>query len=545
MTTKLGRVLALTGLLAALAWCAGCGERRGAHSAAQSVPGDNGEKPAAQQQAAPKDAPMAGCARIFEDRTGEARKLLDAGKTNESLAVLRRTFYEFDEGRSMAFSEMIGGLLRAGLTNEARGRVISSAGRDAALTWVGFRAAHRHFSEAKQLAVVVDWWEQLLRADMPRESLPWVYSSYMDACMAGDCQDKVVSAVSDSLARCAPIQARRLTLKAVQILLSGNRRDIADKVLATVESSPAAAAGGELDGLAILVRAELLAYGKEWGALVELLKTQADRIQDDDWSAKLAAACRGATGEYATVAEDAAEFALRQLKDKPHSRATAAREWVRAAVQRKAMDAAMGRIEALQTVDVSTDVRWGVYREAFYQIMEQEGPAAAHRIVAAGEAILSGMTAVQDKSELMCMLLDASFMTSDFDAALSLVGRGIPDKTEEWHKLVTAKLEAHRALAAGNGKLAVEKFREFMTLLSRSEDDAQTDPATSERVPNAAVLGLNAKRIGDILRGMGDAQGSGSAYAEARSHYEAALATLPKDSSVRPRIEKEMAEVGN
>jgi len=57
------------------------------------------------------------------------------------------------------------------------------------------------------------------------------------------------------------------------------------------------------------------------------------------------------------------------------------------------------------------------------------------------------------------------------------------------------------------------------------------------------VLGFNAKRIGDILAGLGDRAGALEAYAEARKYYDQALAAALPGSAEARQIEEERKAV--
>jgi predicted negative regulator of RcsB-dependent stress response len=58
------------------------------------------------------------------------------------------------------------------------------------------------------------------------------------------------------------------------------------------------------------------------------------------------------------------------------------------------------------------------------------------------------------------------------------------------------------------------------------------------------ILGLNAKRIGDILTGAGDKAEAAKAYAEAREYYQKALKEFP-DVTTREnqKIQKQIAGI--
>jgi predicted negative regulator of RcsB-dependent stress response len=57
------------------------------------------------------------------------------------------------------------------------------------------------------------------------------------------------------------------------------------------------------------------------------------------------------------------------------------------------------------------------------------------------------------------------------------------------------------------------------------------------------ILGRNARRIGDILASIPDAEAAAQAYAEARGCYEKAVAKLKDQPAARQIAEQEMARI--
>ena len=57
------------------------------------------------------------------------------------------------------------------------------------------------------------------------------------------------------------------------------------------------------------------------------------------------------------------------------------------------------------------------------------------------------------------------------------------------------------------------------------------------------VLGLNARRIGDIMAGAGDEKVANESYEESRKYYEKALADVKPDSKEADVIRAEVAKI--
>ena len=93
-----------------------------------------------------------------------------------------------------------------------------------------------------------------------------------------------------------------------------------------------------------------------------------------------------------------------------------------------------------------------------------------------------------------------------------------------------AKIHAHIEMQKGNSREAVRYLREFMGYIAK-QDRMEIDPVNNCRVSNEMILGLNAKRIGDLLVKAGDPTGAREAYHESRGYYTKALTTFPDVSS--------------
>ena len=117
-------------------------------------------------------------------------------------------------------------------------------------------------------------------------------------------------------------------------------------------------------------------------------------------------------------------------------------------------------------------------------------------------------------------MLDMCFMVEDYGRALEMLEKGFSEHDEEWHKMSTAKVRAHKALVEKDYDAAVKYFREFMGSLG--EDDV-VDPVTSITFSHATLMGNNEKRIGDILTEAGKTDEAAKAYATADEWYAKAL----------------------
>jgi tetratricopeptide (TPR) repeat protein len=148
----------------------------------------------------------------------------------------------------------------------------------------------------------------------------------------------------------------------------------------------------------------------------------------------------------------------------------------------------------------------------------------------------------ETRNTLKTMVLDASFVSDDYDSALDILRQGIADRDESWHLMAISKVEAHKALKEERPRDAVKHFREFMAAFSAAKDEITSDPVTGVIFSREMILGRNAKRIGDIYKEIPDDEAATKAYAEARGYYQKALAA-EQDREAIKIINQELSEV--
>jgi tetratricopeptide (TPR) repeat protein len=155
------------------------------------------------------------------------------------------------------------------------------------------------------------------------------------------------------------------------------------------------------------------------------------------------------------------------------------------------------------------------------------------------DGLLAQAPSDAEKASLRGMIMDSCFRLEDYERTLRLLDQGVPGQDEQWHKMMINKVKAHLALKEGRKQEAVDRFRAFMEYI-RTQAMDQTDPVTGNRITKEEILGLNAKRIGDILASMGQDEDARAMYKSARESYQAAL----ERTSPGPEYDRIQAELG-
>jgi tetratricopeptide (TPR) repeat protein len=160
-----------------------------------------------------------------------------------------------------------------------------------------------------------------------------------------------------------------------------------------------------------------------------------------------------------------------------------------------------------------------------------------------GKRISKGELTEADQIRIKILMFDGAFLMDDYDAVLTALLEGVPERDEDWHEMAINKVSAHKALKEGNIDEAIKRFREFMEVTDRTWKDAQVDPSTRIRHSREMIMGFNARRIGNILKEAGRAEEAGKAYREAVDYYEAALEQAEPDSPEHRKIVSDLGEI--
>ncbi|GEM_PF-5836057 len=226
-------------------------------------------------------------------------------------------------------------------------------------------------------------------------------------------------------------------------------------------------------------------------------------------------------------------------------RKAAARIWIRNIRDRKDVPGMAARLAALREKGFP-DAFVASQMETVYSEFIGMGDAQSQaRVYALFEAILKDAGDEDLKRRVAAYLLDIGFFLEKYAESLALVESGIFREDERVASgELASKIKGHLALQQGRIDDAVRHFREFMTLIGKRMSGRQMDPLDNTWVTRDMVLGLNAKRIGDILGGAGRAQDAAKAYGEAREYYEKALKDFPdKESKEHRKIQASLSAI--
>ena len=509
---------------------AGCGRR----TPAPAAPAPEGATVETAAETPPEEDPVA---RILR----QADEALMNGATNEALDTLQAAMDDpaLAEGRQSLFNGLIRFLLLTGQVDEARTRMLEAYRSDAALAVGGLGLVYGHLMEQGNLAEVVAWTETVLAIPALPEEVRLSMREWNLLAHVAQRNDTRMLEIVAQLVHDAPAgNAMGLLSRAIDALFEQKRPQAVEKVLLQMGKVVTSDAGTQ--HLLLGTRIRLMAVQDDWDTLKTALPAAAAKLPDADLQRLLRQVLPLAGGSGKPGISDAlCELIIGASRDKPQSFVVAGRQWVDNAMA--ADKAALPvRLDRLQQAGFPIRQICSLYMRYFYDVIDE--PAIVEAMKQLGSRIAPLAEDDETRNYIRTMVLDASFVLEDYATALNILTAGIAGRDAAWHAMAISKVKAHQALKEQRPRDAVKYFREFMATVATAKEDDTSDPATGVVHSREMILGRNAKRIGDILKGMqpSDTDNAAKAYAEAKGYYEKALAR-EQDPAATALIRQEMA----
>lgn len=483
-------------------------------------------------------------ASVYQKSVAEAQRLVEQGETNKAVSVLLKLLDDdqFKGYRSNLLSSVLQLQLSGGdiagaqvLFRRVADRDLASASSRVGLI-EGALAAQQRYDE---LAA----WCTLLQSYRFEEGIIVNLADYhFRALEAGGKASEIPVALAVYLSRVKMGLALPMAQGQFGLALAAGRWADAGKIVAFVEKLISDApellvvvAGMKVDlWLACGDRAAADAYVRK--TIDQLPNGSVVGILNAVWDADLKAGDTDA-------AENLAGFVMENVKGRPPVREAAGSVWIKIAAQRAPTPELVRRLVALKDIGYSPSFIVDEVGTVYAKLLDQGTKEDFASLYALCEGFYAGTQNEELRRSLVGMLLDLSFYLEKYEAALKWAETGMKEQDKEETAMLTCKIKAHIALQKGQTQEAVRNFRVFMEYVARDTRD-DVDPVDKTMVTKDMILGLNAKRIGDILAGTGDKTEAAKAYAEARDYYKKALEMFPDVTTLEnQKVQKQMAEI--
>ena len=465
-------------------------------------------------------------------------------QSGKAMARVEAAFHDtrFAAYRSQIFESQLRLMLRGGDDRGARQLALSRCG-DPELAMAGCGLLYRFDHARNDLTNAAAWSASVLaQTNLFREVRRVASSWSIDDNMALSNDDAVLAVLQQVMTALTPTEGVNLWTHAFDGYFAAGRPDSVARMLALAGTlQPPCAA---LTPLATVVQVHLQACRADWDALTLSFATavgtlpdaELDRLMRTVFPLIQKADKRALIDQCAETVVAAAAAHTNTL---PAAVGTAARALVENVMETD-KGAFPKRLDALLRDHVPVHLIVDFYTRYFYTFTES--PAVLKQLLPIGERLIPLADDEELRTEIKTKLLDACFLLHDYDQALIMLESGIPGRDASWLQTAIVKVKAHRALEHQEPREAVKYFRAFMDLIRASKDTEVPDPVTNIVFPREMILGRNAKRIGDILAGIPDADEAAKAYAEARGLYAEAM-DKTHDADARKVIEGEIAQL--
>ncbi len=469
-------------------------------------------------------------------------ELFWSGKTNEVVVRMDQALADpvFKPHRQRVFGVLVRFLLSVERLEEAQQRMLEACAKDIELAKGGFGLVYGHLNERGQHDAVLAWTEQVLAipklpAEMQRHLLEWTLGAHLalqhDA-PAAELAGRILKAVPGA-------DGTAIVERAIENAFAGGRLAAVEALLTVVadETPPRA----ESRDLVTVTRIRLQAAQGQWDTLADAFQAAAATLPDARLQSLLRTVAASATkaGKLALV-DTLSESVVFKQGDRPQSVSVASRLWIETGMAADPTTLPT-RLDALLRAKVPARQVCGLYTRYYYDVINKAPVLAA--MMELGERLAPLADEDETRNLIRTMLLDGSFVREDYTTAIRLLEGGIPGRDAQWHAMALSKVRAHKAIQDEKPRDAVKYFREFMVNLAGAKDEDTVDPESGIRHTKEMILGRNAKRIGDILAAIPDAEAAKQAYAESRDYYGKALEKTKDEPEARKVLEKEMALV--
>ncbi len=480
----------------------------------------------------------------FQKSVAEVQTLLDQGETNKAVGVLLKLFEDkrFISYRTDLLSSMLKLQLTAGDMAGAENLFRKVADRDLALASSMVGMIEGALSDQRRYEELASWCASLLGYDFEEGLTINLADQHFGALTACGRAGEIPAVLTTYLVRLKAAAALRLAQGLFSAALGAGRAGDAGQILALVENQ----VSDSPERLTIVagMKVDLWVAANDRPAADAYLRKNIHQLSNDSLIRNLSVVWDADLKAGDSQAADAlVKFVMETVKDRVRVREAAGSLWIKAAEQRAPVSELVNRLTALKEFGFRQYFVLGEIENVYAKLLEKGTKEDFAPLYVLCEGVYAGADDEELKRRLVGILLDLGFYLEKYEDSLKLVETGMKDADKEQTAMLVLKIKGHIALQKGQTQEAVKYFRAFMACIDQ-EMKPDVDPADNTQVTKEMILGLNAKRIGDILAGAGDKEQAAAAYAEARAYYEKALRAFP-DAATKEnqKIQKQMAGI--
>lgn len=473
----------------------------------------------------------------------ESDRLAQEGQLDAAIASLDQAYTRV---RAPEFkTRLLGALLRyendTGRVDAARRRFGQVALANAAVAEPFIEVMAGAIAAKGQPGDVAAWCEEMRKARWSDPALALLATLHLNDLVRSGGAPGLEPVLKGYLAALTEASAIQVVRQVAGTLIQGKEWGAVQGVLTQAKTS--LKASSEKDALVASLTVDLLTGRDGWKAaqawLLESLPAMADDVAVRSVSVVGNAALAAGTRDEV---EAMCNSVFLKSTGRPALVEAAGDLWLRSSESREGIAELVGRMGELRRRGARAGYLIGKINMSYSLLLGQGDTPSHQALLALCQEMYPDATQVE-KMMLSGVQLDLSYFVKDYALSIAILGRKEMALEDSQKAMLTAKIKAHQAMDLKQYREAIGYFREFMEL-SRKRSAVEMDPVDNTKVTSDMIMGLNARRIGDLWTAAGDAGEARKAYAEARGYYEAALKEFSDPQSPEhSRIVKAMSDI--
>ncbi|MDP2989385.1 MAG: hypothetical protein Q8O57_02335, partial [Kiritimatiellota bacterium] len=477
----------------------------------------------------------------LDELKARAATMLQQGDTNSAIGALMVCNEKSLQQNADAFNTLLNTLLAAGNLSEAERIYQNAIARNDGLPRDYYNRLRQYYVIQSNAPAMLEWTASLqtkaLPPDLRVQAFAWLFEASRTV--------GPVSLVTDLVPVCITnfdvATSRGLLTGVIAAYDNAGDQASANKVLDAIEHT--ARCQAELRRLATCQRVNLLFSAARWKDAEACFQKAAKALPDRELAGcfQFARACAIRANQF-DLLDRLCAWILKEQKKKPGTWQAATYAWLESAKIRKSSADIPVRLKALMQMGCPNNILVSYYYEYWGVVVKEGKPADLLALLQFGERLSAVVADEQDKAMIRTCSFDGYFLLENYERALMLLEEPLPNMKPSAQQIAVNKIKAHLALQKGNKPEAVNLFRAFMETV-KTWPEPEMDPVTGMIYTKEMCLGLNAKRIGDILSSMNDVQGAQAAYQEADGYYAIAQKEIKANSPESEYVKVHLAEL--
>ncbi len=446
-----------------------------------------------------------------------------------------------NEQRAAAFDSLIDILLANGALLEATDVHRDNLALNARLTYDYYNYLYQYYRSQDDQTFLLEWLTDLQTEVLPQDLRIQAFGWLLEASRAVGPVDRLLQLLPKCLADFDVTISQSLLIPMIQAYAKDGDKASAEAILDAIVKATETQPNWQL--ALTMLRVEILFTMALWPEAESAFQNVAAPLPDAALNKLLnhALTC-AAKANQLELQDRLCSWVLEQQSSKSKTMQTAAQAWLGQAKAQALIADIPARLGRLLQINYPDARLIKLFFDYSAPVMKDGQAADLQAMIKLGEQLAAGQTDEVIKSQIDIVNAQHYFVLENFAQTLKLMEQPHPSLGAAKQDAYINKIKAHLALQQGNKQEAVERFRAFMDYV-KNLSNPELDPLTNLVITQPMCLGLNAKRIGDILGSQDDTKGMRAAYQEAERYYAAAAQEFKADSAESKYIQMRQAEL--